>query len=204
MTNKKLIYLKGFAKGKSYWQMLQAIHVANVLHAGQKRKGGDDYISHPVSVAYELVCLKLDDEDLLAAALLHDVIEDCKVNENDLIYTYGIKPKIASLVGILSKQSGLNQMQTNIYYEDISKNILVTLIKIPDRCHNISTMVDAFSIEKMESYVQETEKYILPLCSKAVRVHPEYSDQIYVMKNHIESVLVCIKAFIKEANKDDK
>jgi GTP pyrophosphokinase len=195
--NKQLIFLKGFAKGREYWEMLKAIQVATELHDGQVRKSGGQYIEHPIYVAHTLVSLKLYDEALLTAAILHDVVEDCNISTNDLVMKYGFSSEVASIVSLLSKQPGES---TDVYYTAISYNVKSALIKIADRSHNISTMIGAFSEDKMKSYVKETEEFVMPLCRYAIRQYPEYSDDIYIMRNHIESVLNCIKNFLKIGN----
>jgi GTP pyrophosphokinase len=192
--HKELVYLKGFAKGKQYWQMLKAIQVAIELHDGQMRKAGGEYIEHPMSVTSELVALKLHDEVLLASAILHDVIEDCNTSKSDLILAHGFNQEIANIVSLLSKTK---DMTTFAYYTEISKDARAILIKVADRCHNISTMIGAFTIEKMKEYVAETEQHVIPLIKYGVNHHPEYSDELFVMRNHIESVTKCIKAFIE-------
>lgn len=192
--HKELVYLKGFAKGNKYWDMLKAIQIAIELHEGQKRKLGGDYIEHPMRVTSELVALGLHDETLLISAILHDIIEDCNTSRHDLVLGYGFSHDVANIVSLLSKTKGLD---TCVYYEGMKQDARAILIKVSDRCHNISTMIDAFSIEKMIAYVEETETHVIPLCKYGINHYPEYSDALFVMKNHIESVLSCIKAFIK-------
>jgi GTP pyrophosphokinase len=198
--SKQLVFLKGYAKGKEYYEMLQAINVATVLHEGQERRTGGKYIEHPIYVAHTLVSLGLDDEDLLSAAILHDVIEDCSVSKSDLMMSHGFSSDVVDIVSLLSKNPNTS---TDFYYSHIKNNINATLIKIADRCHNISTMIGAFTVEKMKSYVEETETYVLPLCKHAIRAYPEISDDIYIMRNHIESVVACIKVFIEASDKNE-
>lgn len=196
--HKELVYLKGFAKGKKYWQMLKAIQVALELHCGQKRKMGGEYIEHPMSVTSELVALGLHDEVLLTASILHDVIEDCNTSKNDLVLGYGFNEDVAKIVSLLSKTK---ETLVDDYYEAVRTDIRAVLIKVSDRCHNVSTMVGAFTLEKMKEYIIETESYVIPLIKYGINHHPQYSDELYVMRNHIMSVTKCIKAFIESNEK---
>ena len=79
------------------------------------------------------------------------------------------------------------------------------MIKIADRCHNVSTMVEAFSKDKIKSYIKETYDFVIPLCKSGVINFPYYSDVIYAMRYHIESVChaleICIKALDKQEDK---
>jgi (p)ppGpp synthase/HD superfamily hydrolase len=197
MTHKEMVYIKGFAKGKEYWNLLKAINVATTLHEGVKRKSGEPYIDHPMRVVSELIALGLHDDITLAAGLLHDVVEDTNTAANDLATKYNLDIEVARVVQLLSKESG---MSTEFYYRHIREDIRAILVKLSDRCHNVSTMYGAFTIEKMQQYVEETETHVIPLCKYATRNHPEYSDQIFVLRYHIESVLKVIKGVI-EMNK---
>ena len=63
----------------------RALQIATTAHAGQTRKGSDvHYITHPVQVAFLLQCYRFDDDRILAAAVLHDVVEDTSVTLDDL------------------------------------------------------------------------------------------------------------------------
>lgn len=181
--HKTLLHLKSFAEGKDFFKTMKAVHVAMQLHQGQTRKTGEPYIEHPMKVANKLKTLRLNYDDLYASALLHDVREDCKVN--DAYIRTEFNDNIANIVSLLTKDSSI---PTDIYYENILHDPFATLVKIADRCHNVSTMAEAFSKEKIESYIKETNDYVIPLCRKAVIKYPEYSNEIYNMKDHIESV----------------
>lgn len=191
--HKELVYLKGFAKGMSYWEMLKAIQVAIELHNGQTRKAGGDYVEHPMKVVSEFVALKIYDEVLLSAGLLHDVVEDCNITRSQLIMDYGFSKDVTDVVMLVTKDKFT---PINIYYENMKKDVRAILLKVSDRCHNISTMTNAFSIDKMKEYITETEAYILPLCKYGINYYPQYSDELIVMRNHIESVVACIKGFL--------
>lgn len=192
--HKELVYLKGFAKGRQFWKMLKAIQLAVELHEGQKRKLGEEYIEHPMRVTSELVALKLFDETLLASAILHDAIEDCNISKSDLMYEYEFSNDVAEIVSLLSKTS---DMPTSVYYDRIKTDARAILIKASDRCHNISTMIGAFTVEKMKEYIKETETFVIPLIKYGITHYPMYSDELFVMQYHIESVTECIKGITK-------
>ena len=74
---KSYMFIKGFAVGKSLKQTMVALSLARQLHDGQHRKDGTPYIAHPLKVCSTLISYGIDDDVTLAAALLHDVLEDC-------------------------------------------------------------------------------------------------------------------------------
>lgn len=193
--DKKLIFLKGIAVGRRMTQSLRALHIAEIAHENQTRKDGDPYILHPVRVASTLVNLKIYDDATIAAAILHDVVEDCPdFSMASLQERFEIDPEVMNYVTILTKT---DIMTDDEYYRIISKKMATTLIKISDRHHNLSTMVGAFSIEKILSYIQETKDFVFPLCKFGANYYTEYTDQIYTMKDHMKEMIYIIEGLVK-------
>jgi len=194
MINKEMAFLIDFAKENKLIHLLESIDAATLLHEGQKRKDGEPYINHPLRVTSALVRLNILDDTILATAMLHDVIEDCNITPEELELKYNLNCEIIKNIVALTKIPG---MSIEKYYGDIMNHPKALLIKISDRCHNISTMVKSFSLEKMKNYCDETEDYILPLLKYGRKFYPNYSNQLFSMKYHIESVLDAIKGFIE-------
>lgn len=194
MANKEMVFLKGFAKGSNFPQTRLAITAATKLHEGQMRKSGNPYIDHPMRVTSELVAMKVDDDETLAMSLLHDVIEDCNITEQELMLKYRINQTVAHNVVLLTKVKG---MSTEYYYSRLRENVAVILGKGADRVNNVSTMIKVFTLEKLKSYVEETETYVLPLLHYGKDTFPEFGDQFFLMKYHIESVCEVVKAFVE-------
>lgn len=194
MAHKELIWLRGYLAGKNLPLSLRALHIAELLHDGQFRKGGDPYIVHPVRVACTLINIGVVDDATIATALLHDVPEDCAVSINDLIEKYGTNPGVAREVHRLTKVSNI---PTDKYYQGIKEGLPGTILtKISDRCNNVSTMAGVFTPQKIKEYIAETEQYVLPLCKFARKYYPEHASQIYIMKYQIESLLVATKELV--------
>lgn len=190
MAHKEMNYIKGYAKGKGYFELLKAINCATLLHEGQYRKSGEPYIDHPMRVCSSLIALGVDDELILVSAILHDVVEDCNIALMDLHHNYGISKESIDLISYLTKVDGF---PTDFYYGQIKLNFRSSLVKIADRCHNVSTMAGAFTREKIADYINETNEYVLPLCKHVIRFYPEYSDAVYAMKYQIESIIKALK-----------
>lgn len=184
VINKTKTYLKAFANGRGWTQTQRALNAANILHEGQTRKSGEPYVDHPVMVAAALLALKIYDDVVIAAALLHDVIEDCNISAAELKERFGISSEVLAIVKKLSKVAG---MPTDLYYNGIREDWRAMIIKLADRCHNVSTMAGAFTNEKMEKYVDETVNYVFPTCDVLKRFYPEYSDQVFSMKYQLIS-----------------
>src|SRR5260221_6588354 len=114
-------------------------------HGQQKRASGDPYFTHPLAVASILTGLKLDDETI-AAALLHDTIEDTQATKDEIERLFG--SNIAALVDGLTKIEKLNLVSKKTEQAEnfrklliaISSDVRVLLVKLADRLHNMRTL----------------------------------------------------------------
>ncbi|NEZ02741.1 bifunctional (p)ppGpp synthetase/guanosine-3',5'-bis(diphosphate) 3'-pyrophosphohydrolase [Wenzhouxiangella sp. XN201] len=133
---------------------LEPQHVATVLrayelgaeaHEGQKRRSGEDYIFHPVAVAHILAGMRMDHQTI-AAAILHDTIEDTEIEHDDLVEQFD--EQIAKLVDGVTK---LDKMKFRTRQEAdaesfrklllaMSRDLRVIFIKLADRLHNMRTI----------------------------------------------------------------
>ena len=199
-ADKMYTYLRGYATGAGMKETLKALTFARSRHEGQLRKSGDPYIVHPLTIACNALSLGLRDDNLIAAALLHDVVEDCGVEIEALPVNYNVR----RIVGLLTFHVCDNETKEEAkkrYYNNIATNREATLIKLLDRCHNVSNMAGTFSQAKLEEYIEETETYVMPLIRKAKLAYPEDSDVLFVLKYHITSVVDSISATMQMLEK---
>ncbi len=137
--------IEGAFSEQNYARIVKAYYFAKRAHEGQKRKSGDDYIVHPIAVASILVDLGLD-TDTVIAALLHDVIEDTPVTQEELDENFG--HAVVLLVEGVTKLNKLNfksrEEQQAEYlrrmFLAMSNDIRVIMIKLADRLHNMRTL----------------------------------------------------------------
>ena len=126
-------------------KVLKAYEFANKQHENQFRKSGEPYIVHPLNVAYILADMGLDDSTI-AAALLHDVVEDTEITENDITKEFG--QEISEMVVGVTKLgnisfASLEEQQAENYrkmFLAMGKDIRVIIIKLADRLHNMRTL----------------------------------------------------------------
>ncbi|MDQ5861318.1 MAG: bifunctional (p)ppGpp synthetase/guanosine-3',5'-bis(diphosphate) 3'-pyrophosphohydrolase, partial [Actinomycetota bacterium] len=146
----------------------RAFEVAEQSHRGQKRKSGDPYITHPVAVATILAELGLSGTTL-AAALLHDTVEDTPYTLADLKKDFG--PEVAMLVdGVtkLDKVSFGEAAQSETVRKMVvamAKDIRVLMIKLADRLHNARTW-RFVSAESSARKARETLEIFAPLAHR--------------------------------------
>ena len=142
-----------------------ALEFAKQKHKGQKRIGGDDYITHPIAVA-EIVRSHGFDESYQITALFHDLLEDTDATEEEIL-KYG-SPEILGAVKLLTKEKGYDMSE---YVSAIKKNPIAYEVKSADRLHNLQC---AFSTneEFKRKYILETVDWYLDFSSdirKAVK-----------------------------------
>ncbi|MCD7841650.1 MAG: helix-turn-helix domain-containing protein [Lachnospiraceae bacterium] len=184
-------YVKTYALAHHMDQTVQVLPYVRAMHEGQFRKGKDHvpYIYHPLLIACHALALGLDEDDLISTALLHDVCEDCGVEPDDL----PVNENTRQAVLLLTNQGGKGDEALEPYFEGIASNRIATMVKVLDRCNNVSGMAAAFSQEKMAAYIRETEKWVYPLLRQAKERYPMYSDQLFLIKYHMTSVVETIR-----------
>ena len=188
---KEFTYLKGYATGARMPNTIQALNYARAMHSTQTRKDGSPYIIHPLTMACHAVAMGINDDVIIAALLLHDVVEDCGVSLEQL----PVDDNVKLVVNLVTKTSGYDNDK---YYASISTDVRAIIVKLIDRCHNVSSMAGVFNEKKIGEYVQETKDYVMPLIRAAKDAHPEYSHILFILKYHIESIIdVMEKAVIK-------
>ena len=151
-------------------RLFNAFNYADNAHAGQLRKDGSAYITHPLAVAEIVAELELDTDSIIAA-LLHDCIEDTGVTHEGIAKLFGIT--VADLVEGVTK---LTRVQYTSKEEEqmenlrkmlmaMAKDIRVILIKICDRLHNMRTM-DYQSPRKQKEKALETMEIYAPIAHR--------------------------------------
>ena len=132
----------------------RALDFAAKKHEGQKRIGGDDYITHPIAV-YEIVKSQGFDERYQITALFHDLLEDTDATEEEIL-KYGNR-EILEAVKLLTKQKGYVMAE---YVGAIKENPIAFAVKIADRLHNLRCAIVADE-EFKRKYILETVDWYL-------------------------------------------
>ncbi len=188
----RLASLKRCANQNEYETVVRAFEFANEAHKGVKRRSGEPYIIHPISVAKIVV------EEIglgyksIASALLHDVVEDTDYTVEDLERLFS--PKIASLVDGLTKiKSAMDnrdivqtaENQVSLQAENFKRILLtlnddvrVVLIKLADRLHNLRT-IESLPERKKDKILSETMYLFIPLAHRL---------GLYSIKSEMENI----------------
>ena len=148
----------------------EAFRFSDEAHLGQFRRSGAPYITHPLAVAEILTEWRLDGA-AIQAALLHDVIEDCGIEQAQLIERFG--STVADLVDGVSKLdrlqfSSTEQAQAENFRKMLlamARDVRVMLIKLADRLHNMRTL-DAVDTERRRRIARETLEIYAPIAHR--------------------------------------
>jgi guanosine-3',5'-bis(diphosphate) 3'-pyrophosphohydrolase len=148
----------------------KAYEFAEFHHRVQKRSSGEPYIIHPLNVAATLIKLKMDMESIISG-ILHDVVEDCDVEPDEIEKLFG--QEVGDIVLGCTKISKINfktkeESQAENFRKMVvamAKDIRVIIVKLADRMHNMLTL-QYVSKEKQVKKAQETLDIYVPLAGR--------------------------------------
>ncbi|WP_085878711.1 RelA/SpoT family protein [Roseisalinus antarcticus] len=148
----------------------RAYDVGDEMHAGQMRRSGEPYFTHPVAVAIILAEMQMDDATVVTA-LLHDTIEDTKASYPRVEELFG--REIAELVDGVTKLTNLQLSSSETKQAEnfrklfmaTSRDLRVTLVKLADRLHNMRT-IKSMAPEKQAQKARETMDIYAPLAGR--------------------------------------
>ncbi len=143
-----------------------AITYVEKKHAGQKRKDGSDYVTHPLKVALELLNKKYD-LNVVFVGLFHDLLEDTDATEEEILALSN--PAVLKAVKILTKSKNVD---SETYIQRILEDPIAKVVKNVDRIQNLQ---DAYYADEKfaKRYAENTKRYYLRKFSKELDFHYE-------------------------------
>src|SRR5579863_9326387 len=164
-------------------------------HSDQRRASGESYIEHPLAVAAILADLEMD-RGTIAAAILHDVVEDTSITSEEVEASFG--KEIASLVDGVTKLTRIPyQSKEDAQVENLrkmflamAKDIRVIIIKLADRLHNMRTL-SSLPESKRTAVARETIEIYAPIAHRL---------GIWKIKFELEDL--CLRYLDPNANRD--
>ena len=222
--------VKMYAQAMKLAETQKALRLMQKYHEGRFRKSNNGekvpFVIHPLMMACHAFALGLDQDELIAAILIHDVVEDCGVAVDELDVCDEVRQAVEVLTrpegdkwkqesseksadgagksgrsgkakagssSALASESKDREEADRLYFQRISENEIAAVVKLLDRCNNVSTMATGFKPARMIEYIDETEKYILPLLEKVRHDYDNYYDAAFLLKYQILSVMETLK-----------
>ena len=210
--------LKTYVEDEIDIQMIEKAYVyAESHHEGQKRKSGEPYITHPISVAFILASYKSDPTTIMAG-LLHDSIEDTSATYNDVKDAFGDEVALLTegvtklgqykFKGIETKEEEKQVVQAKNYQKMLlamAKDIRVIIVKLADRLHNMRTLGN-LSEEKQKRIARETLDIFAPLAHRlgmyVIKAELEDTSFKYLYPNKFSQIAQMIKDTKKNRQED--
>lgn len=195
--NRMTTYLKGRAESLGLTQTLRALAFARQAHAGQLRKGaaGVPYIAHPLTVTCHALALGLHQDELLAAALLHDVVEDCGAALESLPVSQTVRDAVDALT-YRPDPAHSRAENKRAYFAALSENRIACVVKLLDRVNNLSLIAASLPQDKLRRAVMETRRDVLPLLRMLKTRWPELSDAAFLIKYQLCALLNTLEALV--------
>ena len=147
----------------------RAYKCAEAAHAGQSRRTGHPYITHPLAVAHILAGMRMDHQSIMAA-LLHDVLEDAGVSKTSLADAFG--SEVAEIVDGVSKLATIFKSRAEAQAENFQKMAMATardlrviMVKLADRLHNMRT-IGVMTPDTRRRIARETLEFYAPIANR--------------------------------------
>lgn len=170
---------------------------ATSAHEGQYRSCGEKYINHPKRVVQTLIDLKVSDEDVLSAAWLHDVVEDCNVSLDQIRNDFGWR--VAALVDELTLTLP-DRKASDISYKDfyklkthalVGKAVFMSMegkiIKLSDRLDNLTSSRNSWQLDEQFQYALQAKDMIVGM-DVCVPMLDRHVDVYKTLKSQVESL----------------
>ena len=173
-------------------ELIRAINLAIKYHEGQERVGGQPYIIHPLWITWYAYLLGISDDNILEALLLHDVIEDCDVEIEDLKVNKIVEKTLLAVTHVRNKEMTRAESR-KMYFDNLSNDKNAVLVKAFDRYHNVMSMAGNLSKKSIKRNIKETREVLFPIIEKAKEKWPEYKNIFTILKINIQSVIEAIE-----------
>lgn len=192
-----------------YFVVIEALRYAEKIHSGTRKDGVTPEFYHQLSIlgrAMSMHPLLIDPASVYVAILLHDAPEDYKEIIHDLIVKF---PEDSHNALALSKYRFKHRYGTTFdteakvyqdYMDELAQSPVLSVVKLLDRLHNLSTMPGVFNKDKMLRYIKEVDEYFMLMLKQAKRLHPKQSNAYELIKSDLNLMTNTLKHFLTAAS----
>lgn len=166
---------------------------------GFKRNNGTDYFTHCVDTANTLISYGIKDQDVICAALLHDIIEDVE-GYKEITLEKMFNKNVARLVSLVTKKQGIDYKNPENLKEYLGKIMLdkdAAAIKTADKIHNMMSLKEKTFSGRYKTAI-ETKTFYLPFFTECGYLYPRYENLFFAARKEIETLVFHIESFYME------
>lgn len=173
------MYYEDYCRGK----FKDAYEYAKEKHAGQKRVGGGEFISHPLAVCEILMVNNKFNISSGVVAILHDVLEDTDSTVEEMLSRVDLCKSEIHSIQLLTKEDGYIMDE---YIDRIADDYIARIVKVADRIHNIQTSMEKEMSKKFRrKYLEESKKYYIDL-AKGTGMEDLMEQNIKILERYVE------------------
>jgi (p)ppGpp synthase/HD superfamily hydrolase len=198
---KEVAVMRSWLIAKGYHKAAAALEFARKFHDGIRKDGISPEFSHQMFIANYLRTILPGvtyPEETLATAFLHDVCEDANIGFDEIEKKFG--SKVAESVKLLTKKHRGAKIPYETYFANMAEDPIASLVKAADRAHNIFSMAAArWSIEKQAAYLEEVDKWFLPMVKAARRSFTEQEQAYHNVKTLLSVQCKLIRLNLEQA-----
>lgn len=188
----KRVFSEGFDKHQAM-RLTESTMLAVQLHSGQRRRTGEPYVAHVVRAALSAIQIGMRDVATIESIILHDLLEDCRGRiPNGDLGSFGIPEHVVEVVKTLTKDKCHHPIE---YFEQVRMLPAARASKLCDRIDNLRTMYGAFSLRKVQEYVEES-RLLLHACGGNGDSLGKYSDAVRELEIQIRYAMRSANDFI--------
>ena len=172
---------------------------------GFTRNNGAHFYYHCVDTANTLISYGIKDQDVICAALLHDIIEDVE-GYREITIAKMFNPNVARLVMLVTKKHAVDYKKPenlNEYLAQILMDRDASAIKTADKMHNMMSLEEK-TFEGRYRTAMETKTFYLPFFYECRNRYPRYENLFYAARTEIETLIFHIETFYKEIKRLEK
>ncbi len=198
---KQRAVMRGWLEGRRYFVAADAMEVVFRLETGTRKDGETPKFHHQLSVARLLTTLEphfIHPQETIAAAFLHDIIEDHGDVWTQELLADRFGSVVADAVWLLSKKSPEMTRNYDAYFTGMEGCPIASLVKLADRAHNLQTMQGVFTFPKQRAYLNEVDRWFYPMLKAArrnfPRQYPAYENLKITLRNQCRLIEFVHKA----------
>ena len=187
-------FIQATALSKKLYQTAAALPFIKKAYHSSKSPDtlSDDYasIDHPLTIACEALVMGVEDDDIVASLLLHDILSISDIPVKDLPFS----PSICAIIELISSYPGSkDERAKSNYYKLVSENPRVAFVLCMDRLNTLASLAMTVGRKDTSEYIAEIEKHVVPLFQMINARESKLTNPVWLLRYHMYSLLEVYK-----------